>query len=197
MIIVGEGALGLETLAILITDGYQKPVVFYDDNATKAGSLYGHKVITDEKELIQYLSEDNEFIVSIGHPRLRAKKYQKLLDLGGIPVNVVSKKAHIFPMLNQFDGCIIEPSAGISHGVKMGKGCAIHINCTVGHQVELGNFVNVGPGANVVGPCKIGDYSYISVGAVVHPHVTIGQYAFIGSNVVVNRDVADYETYLG
>ncbi len=197
MIIVGAGALGLETLAILINNGFQGEIVFFDDDKQKSGLLYNYRIINSEDDLKRYLTIDNKFIVSIGHPRMRGMKYNRMLELGAIPVNVVSKYAFIFPMLEPFEGCIIEPSAGISHGVKLGKGCAIHINSTVGHQVVLGDFVNIGPGANVVGPCKIGHYSYISVGAIIHPGVVIGNYTFIGSNVVVTRDVADYETFLG
>ncbi len=147
--------------------------------------------------MLKYIQNDSDFIVSIGHPRLREKKYLQMLQLGGNPVNVVSNNAYVFPYLKTFCGCIIEPSAGISHGVEMGESCAIHINCTVGHEVKMGKFVNVGPGANIVGPCKIGNYVYISVGAVVLPNVNIGNNAFIGSNVVVNRDIAEYETFLG
>ncbi|MCX7862508.1 MAG: acetyltransferase [Bacteroidales bacterium] len=199
MIIVGAGALGLETLAILLDNGYNDEIVFFDDDKQKTQQKIFDKfdIITDKNEQINYLHKNPYFIVSIGHPRLRSKKYNLIIQWGGIPVNVISKKAHVFPFLQPFEGCIIEPSAGISHGVKLGTSCAIHINCTIGHQVQLGNFVNIGPGANVVGPCNIGSYSYISVGAVVHPHVTIGNNAFIGSNVVVNRDVADFETFLG
>lgn len=199
MIIAGAGALGLETLAILIDDGFDDEIVFFDDNPAKSNVLLynRYRVITHESEQQEYVKLYPHFVVSIGHPRLRARKYEQMLKWGGIPVNVISKKAHVFPFSEPFEGCIIEPSAGISHGVKMGKSCAIHINCTVGHSVHLGDFVNIGPGANVVGPCSIDSFTYVSVGAVVHPHVKIGKFAFIGSNVVVNRDVADYETFLG
>jgi|GEM_PF-672757 sugar O-acyltransferase (sialic acid O-acetyltransferase NeuD family) len=199
MIIVGAGALGLETLGILLDNNYTGDIIFFDDNPQKNNLLIfnKYKVINDENELLNYMQNDRDFIVSIGHPRLREKKYLQMLKLGCNPVNLISKKAILFPFIKPFSGCIIEPFAGISHGVEIGESCAIHINCTIGHEVKMGKFVNVGPGANIVGPCKIGNYVYISVGAVVHPHVIIGDYAFIGSNVVVNRNIAEFETFLG
>jgi sugar O-acyltransferase (sialic acid O-acetyltransferase NeuD family) len=195
MIIVGASNLGLETMAILLKDNYPNSIIFYDTNSQKKGMLFNKfPVITDENELLQYMQNDKEFVVAIGHPRYRERMYKKLLELGGTPVNVISSSAYIFPFNKPFVGCIVEPGAGISHSTEIGEGCAIHINCTIGHAVKIGKFVNIGPGANIVGPCEIDDFAYISVGAIVHPGVKIGKYAFIGSNKVVTHNINDYET---
>lgn len=197
MIIVGAGALGLETLGVLIDNNFSDEIVFFDDNPKKDKLIFNSfRIISSKEELVSCIKKNPDFVVSIGHPRIREKKYLEMIKLGGNPVNVISNKAHVFPYLKPFYGCIIEPSAGISHGVEMGEGCAIHINCTIGHEVKMGKFVNVGPGANIVGPCIIGNYTYISVGAIVLPNIRIGNNVLIGSNVVVNKNIADYETLL-
>lgn len=196
MIIVGAGSLGFEILSVLLENGYEKEIIFYDANSAKKGIVFDKfSVITDEEELKNILIRDNEFVVGIGHPRLRERMYNKLISIGGKPVNVISKDAHIFPFNKTFNGCIIELGAGISHSTEIGEGCAIHINCTIGHAVRIGKFVNIGPGTNVVGPCIIEDFSYISVGAVVLPNIRIGKYAVVTANMLADRDVADYETF--
>jgi len=196
MIIVGAGSLGFEILSVLLENGYKKEIIFYDANPVKKGIIFDKfPVITDDEELNNVLSRDNEFVVGIGHPRLRERMYNKLISMGGNPVNVISKKAHVFPFNKSFTGCILEPGAGISHSTEIGEGCAIHINCTIGHAVRIGKFVNIGPGANVVGPCVIDDFAYISVGAVVLPNIRIGKYAIVTANKLADRDVADYETF--
>lgn len=196
MIIAGASHLGMETLAVLLENGFKNEIVFYDTDIKKQGLIYHkYKIITDELQIKNYIKTNPDFVVAIGHPRLRGRMYNKMLALGGNPVNVVSNNAHLFPFLEPFMGCIIEPGAGISHDVRIGNGCAIHINCTIGHAIKMGKFVNIGPGANVVGPCVIDDFAYIGVGAIVLPGVHIGKYAIISAGSVVNRDVAEYETY--
>lgn len=196
MIIAGASNLGLETLAILLQNGFTDDVIFFDSNPQKEGMLFDrYKVCTQELEITAYIEKNPEFVVAIGHPRLRERMYKKMLAWGGKPVNVIAKNAHLFPFLESFKGCIIEPGAGLSHSITMGEGCAIHINCTIGHAVKLGKFVNIGPGANVVGPCTIDDYAYIGVGAIVLPGVHIGKNAIISAGALVKQDVADFDTF--
>lgn len=196
MIIAGAANLGLEVLAILLANKYSDKIVFFDTNKAKEGIFYNQfPVITDEVQIKEELKINNDFIVAIGHPRLRERMYNKLLAWGGSPTNVISNNAHLFTFLAPFNGCIIEPGAGISHSTEMGEGCVIHINCTIGHAVKLGRFVNIGPNANVIGPCVISDYSYIGVGAIILPNIHIGKNAIISAGALVNRDIADYETF--
>jgi sugar O-acyltransferase (sialic acid O-acetyltransferase NeuD family) len=198
MIIVGAGGLGLEVLFVLMENGFNKDIFFFDTNPQKNGLLFEKYPIThEESSLKELIKKDSDFIVGIGHPRLRERMFNKFLSLDGTPTNVISKYAHLSPFLESFNGCIVEPGVGVSHGTHIGTGCAFHINCTIGHSVQLGKFVNIGPGANVVGPCIIEDYAYISVGAIVLPNIRIGKHAIISANVVANRDVADYELFEG
>ncbi len=198
MIIAGAGGLGLEIMSVLIDNGYTNEIFFYDKNPKKGGVLFNEfPVITDDESLQEVLIKNPNFIVGIGHPRLRERMYNKLLMLGGTPVNVVSKRASVFQYLEPFQGCFIEPGSGISHGTILGTGSAIHINSTIGHSVKLGKFANIGPGANIVGPCVIDDYAYISVGAIVLPNITVGKYAIVAANKVAHRDIADYELFEG
>jgi FlaA1/EpsC-like NDP-sugar epimerase len=82
MIIVGASNLGLETMAILLKDNYPNSIIFYDTNSQKKGMLFNKfPVITDENELLQYMQNDKEFVVAIGHPRYRERMYKKLLEL--------------------------------------------------------------------------------------------------------------------
>jgi len=196
MIIVGAANLGLEVLSILLTNKYEGKIVFFDTDKTKEGLLFNQfPVITDEEEIKKELKRHKDFVVAIGHPRLRERMYNKMLIWGGSPTNIISNHAHLFTFLKPFKGCIIEPGAGISHSTELGEGCAIHINCTIGHAVKLGKFVNVGPGANIVGPCVIDDYAYIGVGAIVLPNVHIGKNAIISAGAIVKNNVADNDTY--
>ncbi len=197
MLIIGTGGLGKEVLGILITDSYSKEIVFYDENINAPDLLYNKfKIIKSEHELKNYLTNVSpDYISAIGHPRIREKLSLKIENMGGIPANVISKTSFVFPFLEIFEGCIIQPGAGLSHGIKVGKGNAIHINSTIGHNVKLGKFVNIGPNATIIGPCEIDDYAYISAQATILPKIRIGKNAIISANCIVNKDVQDNETY--
>lgn len=196
MIIAGASNLGLEVLAILLDNKYSGNIIFFDTDPKKEGILHQQfPVIANEERLKELLKQDSDFIVAIGHPRLRERMYKKMLALGGTPANVISKEAHLFTFLKPFQGCIIEPGAGVSHSAVLGEGCAIHINCTIGHEVKLGKFVNIGPGANVVGPCVIEDFSYIGVGAIILPNVRIGKNAIISAGAIVRTNISDFDTF--
>ena len=197
MLIAGTGGLGKEILGILIDNAYSDTIVFYDENKKAPDYIFDiFKVIKSETDLKKYFSEiSNKFIVGIGHPRIREKVYNRLKKQGGIYTNVVSKSSHVFQFNDEFQGCIIQPGAGISHGVKIDMGSAIHINATIGHSVIIGKFVNLGPSTTIIGPCRIGDYAYISAQATILPNVTVGKNAIISAGCVVKRNVEDNETY--
>lgn len=195
MIIIGAGGLGQETLGILLANDYKDNICFFDENVEIVNLYNKYKILHSYEELKEYLKSDNEFIVAIGHPRLREKIYKKIISLGGKPVSVISKYSHIFPYNQLPEFCIIQPSVGISWGTEFGEGTIIHINSTIGHKVKIGKFVNVGPGVNIIGPVNIGDYVYIGAGSVILNGISIGNSAIIPAGKIVTRNVNEFEVY--
>lgn len=197
MIIIGTGGLARETMAILLNNNPNENIIFFDENKNCPSLLYNkYIVITSYNELSKILS-NNKFIVCIGNPRIREKLTKKIKSIGGQNANVISKDTSIFQYSEFSEGTIIEPYVGISYGITIGIGCAIHIHASIGHSAKIGNYVNIGPAATIIGPTEIGNYSYIGAKALIMPNLKIGNNVIVKAGTVVNRDLTDYETFLG
>lgn len=197
MVIAGAGGLGIEILGILILDGYTNPVCFFDENRSNDSLLYEKYPVYSRPEDLQefFRKSGTEFITGIGNPRVREKMTNKMIQYGGKPGKVVSKRATVFPITDIPEGVIIQPGAALSHGIELNTGVAIHINATIGHKTKFGKYVNIGPNVSVIGPVEINDYAYIGAHATIMPGIKIGKQALIPAGSYVNRNVADYETF--
>ena len=208
MIIAGAASAGKETLAFYVTtegkgvsDIYEKSnlkdVYFYDTGKDCQDLLFGiYPVIKTTDELLPIIQKNPDFCVAIGHPRLRERVFNSLVELGGHPKNIIRySSVNLFSEIPEGQANIIHPGVNISYDFEIGKSCIIHANAVIGHKVRMGNFVNVSPLCSIIGPCEIGDYAYIAAGSVVLPHHRIGRNAIIPAGSVVNRDVKDYETF--
>lgn len=196
MIIAGTGGLGLEILGMLIDNGYEKEIVFFDENPDGPENLFGkYRVIKQDEELQQHFrNHGGDFITGIGNPRIREKVTLRIKNMGGILTSVVSKRAGVFQFNTLPPGTIIHPYVLISHHLDMGEGCALHAHSSIGHAARLGKYINVAPGVSIIGPIEIGDYTYIAAGAVILPHIRIGKNVVISAGAVVKNDVPDFAT---
>ena len=197
MIIAGAGSAGIETTMFCLLSGCND-IVLYDDRMNSNNLiLQKYHVIKTEEELKNAIDRNPDFCVSIGHPRIREKVFNRILEMGGNPTNVISHKAVYSICEIPQRANIIHSGVNISYDFEIGKSCMIHANVVIGHKVKMGNFVNVSPLCSIIGPCTIGDYAYIAAGSVILPHHKIGKNAIIPARSVVDRDVSDYETFYG
>lgn len=208
MIIAGAGSAGKETLAFYVTttgktiaEIYDKTnklnIYFYDTGKICKNYLYDiYPILKTKEELQSVIMENPDFCVAIGHPRLRERMFNHILQIGGHPKNIIRHDSvKLFSEISEGQANIIYPNVCISFDFCIGKSCIIHANSAIGHCVTIGNFVNIGPLCSVIGPCEIGDFSYIGAGSVILPNCKIGRNVIVSAGSVVNRDVADYETF--
>jgi sugar O-acyltransferase (sialic acid O-acetyltransferase NeuD family) len=195
MIIAGCGSAGKEILGMLINLNYEHEIIFYDDNKNSEKLIFDRfKVINDEDLLVSTLKNNPEFCVGIGHPRRRKKVYERFIQLGGIPTNVIWDKKLFMSTLIE-NATIIQPGVAFSFDVCIGNSCIIHNNTSIGHKVNIGNFVNISPLCSIIGPCTIGDESYIGAGSIIMPQVSVGKNVYINPGSIVNHDLADFATF--
>jgi len=194
MLIVGTGGLGKEVLSFMLgSDFPAEKLLFYDENPNAAEMLYGRfRVLKTEEDLTKHFQKDADFIVGIGHPRIREKLVIKMEKIGGRYANAIFRGSYVFHYNETPEGIIIQPGVGISHNVSFGRGCAIHINSTIGHSAKIGKFVNVGPNVSIIGPVEIGDYAYIAAQSVILPNVKIGNNAIVSAGSIVKNDIPDF-----
>lgn len=199
MLIAGAGGQGKEVLGVLMLDGFQGELCFFDENEDVPDLLFNkfkvYKTIAEVQDYFQ--TNDDRFVVGIGHPRLREKMTNKLITAGGNLTSIISSSASIFPYNEPYHGLIMQPGSGISHGVQISSSCLIHINATIGHEVIIGKYVTIGPNTSIIGPSVIEDYCSIGANVTILPKVKLGKNAIVGAGALVNQDLQENETFIG
>lgn len=197
MVIVGAGNLGLHTLDQLLSEKLTEEIVFFDEKPEKVTSIISkYEILSSESSLIDYFATKSpEFVVAVGHARVRKKLYDKMLQIGGKPASVISYK-HCF--ISNFakigQGCIIQPCCALSHNIDIGNSCVIHAASLVGHDVVLGNHVVIGSNVNILKGVEIGDCTTIGPNVIIHNNVIIGENVFIASGVEIKSNIEDNST---
>jgi len=196
MIIIGAGAAGMETLGVLMSINYKADILFFDEDKSKPDYIRdSYRVIKNESLLKTHLQYNPCFVVAIGNPRIREKMMNRIINLGGIPTNIVGNKNINLSEISE-NGSIIQPGVVISTNVIIGRACMIHANTVIGHSVKIGDFVSISPLVSVVGPCTIGNHTFIGAGSIILPKIIIGQHVVIGAGSKVDRNIEDFETFL-
>ena len=197
MIIAGYGGLGIELYGLMVNDHMDETIMFYDDDTQKPDShVEGVNITASLEEVAAFFkSISANFVVGIGHPRLRQKMSNTLEDLGGTSFSYIAPTASIHPDQAPYSGLVAQPGSGISHHTSIGKSCSLHINAIVGHHVSLGDFVTIGPNASIIGPSSVGKHCRIGSNAVILPDSTIGENVIIPAGSVVRGHVKDNTTY--
>jgi len=196
MIIAGAGSAGKETLEILLaTTSCSKDIFFYDEGKVVPDLVFDkYRVFKDENSLKEHLVQCPDFCAAIGNSRLRKRIYERIIALGGKPINIFANNSFCISKV-EVNGTIIQPGVTISYDVSIGKSCIIHANSTIGHKADIGDFVNIGPLTSVIGPITIGDHCFIGAGSVLLPNIIIGKNVIIPAGSVVKRNLMDYETF--
>ncbi|MBU1718278.1 MAG: hypothetical protein KKA07_04325, partial [Bacteroidetes bacterium] len=109
MLIAGTGGLGKEIMGFLIDDGVPaSEITFFDESQNGEEKLFGQfRIIRSGDELKDFLTSQPEFIVGIGHPRIREEVVLRIEKAGGKLVSAISAKAHIFHYNEKPEGIII------------------------------------------------------------------------------------------
>jgi acetyltransferase EpsM len=110
---------------------------------------------------------------------------------------------------------LIDPSAIVESGVKIGAGCLIRSQCVLGygteleagvllnsgaqvsHQSQIGAYSSLFPGSLVLGNCTLETGVLLGAKAVIKPQCRIGCWSKIGIGSVVMADLPAYITAQG
>lgn len=197
MIIYGAGAAGIETLAMLFKETKIRNICFFDNDSSKQSIQvwkYGFPVIHTEEDLLAFIhhTDDNRYLVTVGHSRLREKMVKKISKLPVKPYTYISKHAWVLNEEAIDHGSVIHPNTFTSFQSSIGKFVSLHVNTTVGHKVKIGDYINIGPGCNIIGPCTIDSHCFIGAGSILYPGVKIGKQAIISAGSIIKNDIPDY-----
>jgi acetyltransferase-like isoleucine patch superfamily enzyme len=114
-----------------------------------------------------------DFIVAVGDNRVRHQRHQMLVEKGYSPIS------------------LIDPTAYISAGARLGTGNIINTNSSVDHDCVLGDFVHVGPGTHLCGKVQVGSGTLLGVGSAVIPGIKIGCNSVVAAGSAVTKSWED------
>jgi acetyltransferase EpsM len=90
-----------------------------------------------------------------------------------------------------FAACVLNPNASIDADAIINTGCIVEHDCVVHRNAHLS------PGVRLAGGVVVGRNAHVGTGGIVLPGVKVGEGAVIGAGAVVTRDVPAGVTVVG
>jgi Acyl-[acyl carrier protein]--UDP-N-acetylglucosamine O-acyltransferase len=117
---------------------------------------------------------DDEFIIGIGKPALRATAYAKWKERGARFLTLIHPFSFIPPDTVMGEGNIITCACHFSRNVTLGNANYCNGNVVMGHDVRVGDANFFGAFSLIMGEVAIGSQNGFGIRAAVLPGATIG-----------------------
>lgn len=174
-------------------------VGYFDDIVSKGTEINGKQVLGKVEDAIQ-LYENKVFdciFIAIGYTRFDLREYYFNLLKGKVPF-----------------ATIIDPTAEICRGVKIGEGvyigrntilddCSVvddnvfvHRNCLVGHDSHIHSHSYLSGLDHMAGFCDIGERTFIGLSVCVADHISICDDVWIGIGCIVAKKIKQPGKYM-
>jgi sugar O-acyltransferase (sialic acid O-acetyltransferase NeuD family) len=200
MLVIGAGGLAKQMIELIEDSCGEDHLNFFDDTHSAPDSfLDKYPVIHSFKNIEQhFLDHGNKFIVAVSGPANRKMFYDKLIEMGGEPVSLLSSNAR-YGRYQQVIGAgsTVLPGCQLESSTTIGRGALLNLNVCVTHDSSVGDFCEFGPGVIICGRVKIGESCFFGAGSIVLPGITISDNSVIGAGAVVNKDTKAGEKILG
>lgn len=129
--------------------------------------VLGYKIIGTDEDILEYILEDYEFLITIGQLRttnIRKKIYMNLSTNRAKIATIVSPRSYVSKHATIGTGSIIMHDALINAGAHIGENCIINTKALVEHDAIINN------------------HCHISTSAIINGGVEINEGTFFGSN---------------
>lgn len=149
-----------------------KGIFDFEGNIGK--TVLGYKIIDTDKNLEQYVNNENYFLITIGFIKtstLREEIFQKLNKLNANIATVISPRAYVSKYAKVGMGTIVMHDVLVNANVNIGRNCIINTKSLLEHDVI------------------VEDNCHISTASVLNGGVTIEKNTFIGSNSTIVQGV--------
>jgi sugar O-acyltransferase (sialic acid O-acetyltransferase NeuD family) len=199
MLITGAGGHAKELLNVLLNNGYENDIFFYDGTSNREKLFFNKwRIISDWNVIREIFLHDNKFCIGVGSPGLRLKLSQEMINLGGELISVISSSSSISTLnVGLSDGLNIMHNVMISTDVKIGRGTLINASSSIHHDVVIGEYCEISPGVTLLGNVTVGANTSIGSKSTVLPKLTIGSNVIIGAGAVIIRDIPDNSLVMG
>ncbi|MCB0538810.1 MAG: acetyltransferase [Bacteroidetes bacterium] len=192
MVIVGTGGMAKDMVGSLARDYRHKEFYFFNDRSDCIEDYFvdRYKIIHSLEELKEiFKTKGTDFVSAIANPVQRYRMNEKIRNIGGNLVTVMSLKEHVSEFTKIGAGTIIQPDIVVSSNVEVGEGTFFNCGTIIGHDVKIGRYCSFGPGVRVLGNVEIGEFSYIGCNAIITPGVKIGEKVRVGMGKIITENI--------
>ncbi|MDY0101447.1 MAG: acetyltransferase [Lentimicrobium sp.] len=200
IILVGGGGHCISVIESLERSG-KYTIKGISDVREKIGQrLLGYDIRWADDQLSAMISDDVEFLITIGHiksPQIRKRLFEELWALKVRFFTLIDTHAVVSPRAVIGDGTVILRNAFVNAGAVIGLNCIINSGAMIEHGSTVGDHVHISTGAIVNGDCKVGNGCFVGSGAIISNGVSICDDTLISAGSVVFRDINTPGTYMG
>ena len=195
MLIIGAGGFSTEILSILLSNDYDREVVFFDNISKNIKTSISNKfkILNSFNEVEKHYNQKVfDYCLGLGDLYERRKLKLKMNSINGRLKNTISSFSNISLFNTEIGtGNNIFPGSKISSNVKIGDGCIIYFNSVISHDCSVGDYVQISPNSTILGNCIIGSNTLVGAQSVILPKIKVGNNVIIGAGSVVNCDIPD------
>jgi len=198
IVVIGAGGLGREALDILKRSLHHtyKILGFIDDNIELHGTIINDYPVLGGCEWFKE-NPNTLAVCAIGDNYIRKSVTDRAKENGANFTSVIDPSATIGYGLKIGEGVIIVQGNTITSNVTIGNHVYVNIDCSVAHDDVLEDYVNICPGVQLSGNVTLKEGVMVYTGAIIAPGVTVGKWAEVGAGAVVLKDVPDYMLVAG
>lgn len=165
---------------------------FVDKEKNVPLSKLGYEFLGNDKNLETLIEKYKYFFLSFGQvksPLKRIQAYERIIDLGGDFISLISKYSFVSPSAIVDKGTIIMNGTVVNAKSVIGKNCIINTNAVIEHEARIESNVHIAPNATILGNVNIKEGSFIGAGAIIREGVTIEKNTIIraGEKIMFNN----------
>jgi len=134
--------------------------------------ILGYEIIGSDKELEEYKSKDNYFLITLGQIKSSALR-EKYFNMDLHFATVISPRAHVSKYAKVGKGSIVMHDAFINAGAEVGSNCIINTKSLIEHDVKIGDHCHISTAAIVNGDCIVEDRCFIGSNSVLKNNITV------------------------
>lgn len=201
IIIIGAGGHSRSVLDILLQNNEFDILGCIDSeypNIKNVPKMKEIPIIGRDDDLEKFYEQGVRGIfVAIGDNKLRKKLFDKVINIGFSPINVISKNAIISDRAQIGQGICIMPGTVINVNSIIGDNSIINTKVSIDHDCIIGKSCHIAPGSTLSGSISVGEGTHIGTGSSIIDKIKIGSWTFVGGGSVIVSDLDSNTMYYG
>lgn len=197
ILLVGAGGMAKMIIEYLERDNIAISRIAVDRDYLKESKYKDYPITALEDEIASH--RGGRALVAIGYSRMnrtRFEKCEKLREAGFEFINYISPRAEVYGAGIHGDNIIImdrvvaEPLSSIS------EGCIVWPSAVLSHHVTLGPYCQICSGSIVAGHVDIGAFCFLGVNSAIRDGVRVAESTLVGMGAAITHDTSINDVFL-